>query len=115
MWLAQWLRDKRLESTDPIAHELRVLVETLQTAGSYDQLHLGRDRGSTRTAHHRGVRQPQKPNCDTSKFFSGTSAAGGAVSPELRQYVLKKAKGAVDVENLRHGGRGMKGTELHPR
>ena len=33
------------------------------------------------------------------------------MSSELRQYVLKKAKDAVDVENLRYRGRGMKGTE----
>ena len=55
--------------------------------------------------------KPQKPNWDTSKFFSGTCAAVDAMSPELRQYVLKKAKGAVDVENLRYRGRGMNGAE----
>ena len=33
------------------------------------------------------------------------------MSPELRQYVLKKANDAVDVENLRSRGRGMRGTE----
>ena len=54
---------------------------------------------------------PQKPNWDTSKFFSGISGAGDAVSPELRQYALKKAKDAVDVENLRYRGRGVWGAE----
>ena len=34
-------RVKVLLVTDRVAHELWVLVETLQTAGSYDQLNLG--------------------------------------------------------------------------
>ena len=34
MWLAQRLRDKRLESTNCVARELWVLVEALQMAGS---------------------------------------------------------------------------------
>ena len=116
IWLAQWLRDKRLESTDRVAHELRVLVETLQTAGSYDQLNLGRLAAIEIVARLVQIiteahANTQKPNWDTSKFFSGTSAAGDAESPQLRQYVVKKAKDAVDVENLSHRGRGMKETE----
>ena len=115
MWLAQWLRDKRPESTDRFTHE-PVLVETLQTAGSYDHLILGRlaaleivARRVQLTAEPHA--NPQTPNWDTSKFFSGTSAAGDSVSLDLKQYVLKKAKDAVDVENLCCRGRGMKGTE----
>ena len=63
MWLAQWLRDKRLESTDRVAHELQVLVETMRTAGFCDQINLGERSGPRDCGSN-----PQKPHWDTSKF-----------------------------------------------
>ena len=91
----------------------------LQTAGSYDQLNLEglaaleivARRVQFITEAYANPPQTQKPNWDTSTFFSGNSAAGDTVSLELKHCVLKKAKGAVDVENLRYRERGMKGTE----
>ena len=72
-----------------VAHELRVLVETLQAAGSYDQLNLGGLAELEIVARRvqlitEAYANPQKPNWDTSKFFAGTSAAGDAVSPKQK-------------------------------
>ena len=38
--MAHWLRDQSLKSMDLVAHELRLLVETLRESGSHDQLNL---------------------------------------------------------------------------
>ena len=88
MWLAQWLRDKRLESTNCVARDLRVLLEVLQKAWSHDQLSFG---GVTAlevvTEAHA---KPQKPNGDTPKISSRIGGAGDAVIPGLRQCPRKR-------------------------
>ena len=40
-WLDKWLREKKLESNDRVAHELRCLTDVLYLAGSVDQLNMG--------------------------------------------------------------------------
>ena len=59
-----------------VAHELLVLVETLQTAGSYDQLNLGGVAALKVVARRvqlitEAYANPQESDWDTSKFFSG--------------------------------------------
>ena len=41
LWMERWLREKRVESSDRVAHELRALVEVLYAAGVVDQLNVG--------------------------------------------------------------------------
>ena len=72
MWLAQWLRDKRLESTDRVAHELWVLVETLETAGELGELAALEIVARRVQLITEACAKLQKPNWDTSKFFSGS-------------------------------------------
>ena len=87
MWLAHWLRDKRLESTNCVAHELQVLLEALQKAGSSDQLSL---RGVTALeVVTEAYSKPQNPNKDTPELFLRIGRAGDAVISGLKQYVFK--------------------------
>ena len=107
MWIAQWFRFKSLES-DRVAHGVWVFEESLQTTGTFNQLSF---RGlAVREVVARRVQliteaytNPQKVELGHFQVF--------AVSLELRQYVLTKAKGTCDVENLCSRGRGMRGTE----
>ena len=90
--------------------------EALRTSGSYDQLNLGDATARKKVARRVLVitetySNPQKPNWDTSKFFSGMGGAGDPASPELRQHGFKKAKDAFDVEDRRACGRDMRRAE----
>ena len=99
MWLAQWLRDRRLESTDRVAHELRVLGETLQAAGSYDQLNLGGVAAFEIVARRvqlitEAYSNPQKPDWDTTKFFSGRGGAGQQKKTDSVVFFFRKNGGS---------------------
>ena len=40
LWLQMWLRTKRIETSDRIYHELKVLIDCLFYAGTFDQLNI---------------------------------------------------------------------------
>lgn len=97
-FLDRWARSRRVEETDRVYHELRALVDTLQVGGSYDSLNLGslamaetiaRRLQTILDAYEQNATQPK---FESARFFNGFGAATDAVSPELRSFVVRRAR-----------------------
>jgi hypothetical protein len=106
-WLALYLRDKGLSQQDRVSHELAILCEILELGGSFDQLNLpslaamecaGRRIQAIIDAH---AVNPQRPNYDSATLFAGTGRATDGVSPDLKNFVARKARDEADVEKSR--------------
>ena len=103
--LTQLLQDQCLESTDRIAQELSVRVETSQTAGSYDQLALGEVTvpeivGRVEQLVTEAYTNRQKPTWDTSELYPGIGGAGDAANTDMRQMTRFTGRTGVRVKKL---------------
>ena len=106
LWLATFLREKGIGASDRVAHELKVLTDTLQVAGCFDQVNVGAlvclevvcRRIQTITDAYSGS---GKPNWARARFFGGTSGIDDSVMPGLRNYVTRRAR-----ESRESGGGG---------
>lgn len=99
-WLEQWMRDKHVEPSDRVAHELRALVEALYLGGCVDQLNVGSLCAVEELCRREAVIVKAytvlgKTSWDHARYFSGMAAAeeviasaagsrrgGGSVPPE---------------------------------
>jgi len=114
LWLDRWSREKRLEPTDRVMHEMRVLTEALRLFGTYDQVNLGALAGVEALCRRIALivdayHNPAKPSWENAKFFSGTAATEEVVAPALRSHVLRRAKDEVEVLNARARSGGLRG------
>ena len=113
-WLEAWGRDKRLTRNERVMHELGVLTEILELAGSRDQLNVGALACLERAARRcqalvQVYGDPDKPNWGLVKFYGG-AGVGDAVGPALRSFVARRAKEEVEISQglarVGHGGGG---------
>ena len=113
-WLQIWAREKKIENTDRILHELRVLVDTRHFAGTFDQLNLGSlvclgvvaRRIQLVVGAYSG---PQRPNWEATRLFSGQPLVEDGASPALRSLVARKAKEESEIVNVRVRARELRG------
>ena len=113
-WLEQWLRDKHIETGDRVAHEMRVLTETLRTSACYDQLNIGSvvaleilcRRIATMVE---AFSDPNRPNWSNARYYAGTPSADEVIHPALRTQVNKKAKEEAELASSRARTAGVRG------
>ena len=107
LWLAEFIRAKKLETTDRSVHELTLLCDVMWYAGTYDQLNVGGlaaleaivRRINTITDAHAVA--GGKPNWSRAKYFSGSSSIDDGVCPAMRTHIARKQREEKD-----HSGRG---------
>jgi len=108
-WLERWRREKKLESNDRVAHELRTLTDVLFLNGSVDQLNVGGLHGvevlcrriaAIVEAHAAAGR----PTWEHAKYYAGTAAAEEVVAPALRSQVLRRAREEAELSTARSRG-----------
>ena len=110
-YLERWAKNKKVDETDRIYHEMKVLMESLELFGSYDQLNLGSLAGVERMCRRLQTIfdaydvNPAKPNFESAKLFSGMGAEMDPVAPELRSHVAKKARDEAEIEKQRQKAR----------
>lgn len=114
-FLDRCCRSKRVGEGDRVHHEMRALVDALEVGGVYDQLNLG-SLAMTEVIARRlqtifDACEPSatKPNFESASFFSGSGAATDAVSPELRNFAARRARGEAEIEKSRQKVRELKG------
>ena len=109
-WMLQSAREKHIQATDRTWHELRVLTQSLQSFGSYDQLNLGACAGveiicrriqAIADAHS----VPGRVDWSNGKYFAGQGDVGDAVSSQLRQWVARRAKDDAEIDTARERAR----------
>ena len=110
-YLERWAKNKKVDESDRIYHEMKVLMESLELLGSYDQLNLGSLAGVERMCRRLQTIfdaydvNPAKPNFESAKLFSGMGAEMDPVAPELRSHVAKKARDEAEIEKQRQKAR----------
>ena len=113
-WLQQWAREKHLEATDRAMHEMKVLMDIMYFAGSFDQLNVGALvclEVAARRAQLivEALAVPGRPCWDSAKLYSGQSLAEDGVSPALRTFVAKKAREESEIIHARAKARELRG------
>ena len=103
-WVDLYLREKGFSNADRVTHELRMLTEVFQMAGTFVQLNLAslscmellaRRIPSIVEAH---AINPQKPCYDNASLFAGQGSSIDGVCPELKSFVARKAREDAEIE-----------------
>ena len=106
LWMERWVREKRLDNSDRVAHELRSLVEVLYAAGVVDQVNVGGLVCLERVCRRIAViveayAVPSRPSWDHARFYAGTASAEEVIAPALRTLAFKKAKDELELASSR--------------
>ena len=114
LWLQLWQREKKLESTDRVIHEMKVLIDTLYYAGAYDCLNLGA-LISIEIVCRRiqtivdAYSNPARPNWENARIFSGSIAPEDCIAPGFRTWAVRKAKDEAEIAAARSKTRELRG------
>ena len=107
-WLAEFLRERRIDRGDRVYHEATNLAEVMALAGSFDQLNLpglacfeklSRRLQAVIDAYSGAA--GSGPNWKMARFYDGAQTAADAVSPQLRQWGLRQAKDEAELSTQR--------------
>ena len=106
LWLEKWLREKRLEGSDRVAHELRCLTDVLYMVGTVDQLNVGglhcvESLCRRIAAIVEAYAVPGRPSWEHARYYAGVGTAEEVVAPALRTHVLRRAKDEAEVSTAR--------------
>ena len=114
LWLAALAREKNADTYRPVMHKLRAWAKALKEAETFDQVNLGRlvcSKVSLRRIPRivDAYLDPQRPNWEAAKLYTGTVDAEGAVSPTLRGCVARRTREESKVINSRSQSRELRG------
>ena len=105
-WLADWMRAKQIQENDRITFEMKVLIECLYLAGTYDQLNLSclasievisRRVQAVVDAYSTGT----IPDWGSAKIMTLYRAPEDAISPQLRSWAARKNKEELEIAQSR--------------
>ena len=101
-WLQEWIREKRMESTDRAVHELRELCDIIFYAGTYYCLNMGglacsEVAGRRINAIFDAYSNPNKVNWGMANFYTGRETADDTVDPAFRSWADRQAKEETDI------------------
>ena len=119
-WLAEWMRSKQIQEGDRISFEMKVLIESIYLAGTYDQLNL-----SSLACIEIIARRIQAivdayssgpiPDWHSAKVMTLYRSPEDAISPQLRSWAARKNKEELDLAQtrakVREGRRGLTSPE----
>ena len=113
LWLAEFCRDRRIERSDRVFHELQNLVEVIYIGGTYDQLNMPALQSFERISRRIATivdaySGPGNPSWRMARHYEGVAGVLDAVAPALRQWGIKKAKDENELNTART--RGLKGS-----
>ena len=117
LWLQLWMRTKHIETTDRTYHEMKVLVDVLYYAGTYDQVNIPgfmclevvcrRLQAIVDAYANAG-----KPSWENAKLFTGQGAPEDIVSPVFKTYAAKKNKEELELLQARQRVRELRGSPV---
>lgn len=114
LWMQLWMRTKKIEATDRVYHELKVLIDALYYAGTFDQLNVP-GLMSMEVICRRiqaisdAYTNPAKPSWENAKVFAGLGSPEDIVSPTFRTYAVKKNKDELELLQARQKVRELRG------
>jgi len=118
-WLEAWIREKRIEPTDRVMHELRPLIDSLYYFGVFDQLNLGGLIGVEVLCRRlasivEAYGQPGKVDWSSAKYYRGVTGLDEVIAPGLRSYVVRRNKDEAEIHNARVRATGLRGSPTNP-
>lgn len=117
MWLQLWQREKKLEATDKVVHEMKVLTDSLFYARSYEQINVGA-RVAMEVICRRiqllvdAYANPLRPNWDMAKVFNGQASPDDGISPSFRSWATKRSRDEAEIASARAKVRELRGAPV---
>ena len=117
LWLQLWLRSKHIEQSDRTYHEMRVLVDALYYAGTYDQVNIPslicmevvcRRLQAIVDAYS----NPSRPSWENAKIYAGQGGPDDIISPSFRTYAAKRNKDELELLQARQKVRELRNSPL---
>lgn len=105
-WLNDWMRSKQIQDNDRITFEMKVLIESIYLAGTYDQLNLSclasveviaRRIQAVVDAYSAG----SIPDWGSAKVMTLYRSPEDAISPQLRTWAARKNKEEMELAQSR--------------
>ena len=114
LWLQLWMRSKHIESGDRTYHEMKVLVDSLYFAGTFDQVNIPALMAMEVICRRiqaivDAYSNPSRPSWENAKIFAGQGAPEDIVSPTFRTYAQKKNKEELELMQARQKVRELRG------
>ena len=107
-WLLIWARQKGIHDNDRVMHEMRALMEILESGGCYDQLNLptlacmetvARRVQSIVDAYSSG--SASSPDWGAARIITGYVGPDDLVSPAFRNWAARRGKEEVELAQAR--------------
>ena len=105
-WLSEWMRAKQIQEGDRISFEMKILIESLYIAGTYDQLNV-----SGLASVEILVRRIQAivdaysagpiPDWNSAKIMTLYRSPEDAISPQLKTWAARRNKEELDLAQTR--------------
>ena len=117
LWLQMWMRTKHISPTDQVAHEMRMLCDTLYYAGTFDQVNVPALMSMEVVCRRvqaivDAYADPSKPSWENAKLFSGQGSPEDLVSPTFRSYATKKNREELELLQARQKVRELRGSHV---
>lgn len=115
LWLQLWMRSKHIESGDRTYHEMKVLVDSLYFAGTFDQVNIPALMAMEVICRRiqaivDAYSNPSRPSWENAKIFAGQGGPEDIVSPTFRTYAQKKNKEELELMQARQKVRELRGS-----
>ena len=115
LWLQLWMRSKHIESGDRTYHEMKVLVDSLYFAGTFEQVNIPALMAMEVICRRiqaivDAYSNPSRPSWENAKIFAGQGGPEDIVSPTFRTYAQKKNKEELELMQARQKVRELRGS-----
>ncbi|CAK8986803.1 Uncharacterized protein SCF082_LOCUS707, partial [Durusdinium trenchii] len=106
LWMQLWCRSKHIETTDRTFHEMKVLVDALFFAGTFDQVNIPALMSMEVVCRRiqaivDAYSNPSRPSWENAKIFAGQGTPEDIVSPTFRNYATRKNKEELELLQAR--------------
>ncbi|CAK9032346.1 Protein disulfide isomerase-like 2-1 [Durusdinium trenchii] len=114
LWMQLWCRSKHIETTDRTFHEMKVLVDALFFAGTFDQVNIPALMSMEVVCRRiqaivDAYSNPSRPSWENAKIFAGQGTPEDIVSPTFRNYATRKNKEELELLQARQKVRELRG------
>jgi hypothetical protein len=114
LWLQLWLRAKKIEESDRVAHEMKVLVDALYFGGIYDQLNMPALISLEVICRRlqlivEAYANPARPSWENARLYASQASTEEIISPAFKTWAAKRNKEEAEVASARVRARDLRG------
>ncbi|CAE8585294.1 unnamed protein product, partial [Polarella glacialis] len=114
LWLQIWLRAKKLEESDRVAHEMKVLVDVLYYGGIYDQLNMPALISMEVVCRRlqlifEAYANPARPSWENARLYASQASTEEIISPAFKSWAAKRNKEEAEIASARTRARDLRG------